>query len=528
MSGLGPHLSKNISNIVGSSLGAAVSKRSLCIFDCTLPAVLRKCGSSLKPDDILKIAKQLENMRVDVIEAGCPAASANELEIVRQVASAVQNPVVCAVASTVEDDIRQAGNAIKLAKRKRIRIVVATSSSLMKQKLKMTCDEVIEAIASAVKVAGDYTSDVELNAEDVFQSNFDFLCRVFETAISAGANTVGLCDVCGCRMPDQWSSLLSNLITEVPGSDKVSWSTRCRNDLGLALANSLCAIESGAKQVVCAVNGLGDQVGITSLKQVVTAVDLLSDRFNCTITVDASQLVSASRLVAELTGIPSTAEESIVEANPFAHGVLNTQRTTGSKKSALGATSPEDVVGDNEQSQKTLSGPSYSKTRPDETDKLLGSESAKVGATSGWPYNGELGDVMKPEAAVSSEKVASNERHKTFLTTKPTVPARVTLKNNLSVEPSPRAAAPPATVIPSEVLSRNERAPAIPTRSSLLSPSGIQQTLETVSGDSINVPPPVPVRGRLTPAVTQSSSIPPNALDPLRPSTRPTIPPRKL
>ncbi|MFP5349904.1 MAG: 2-isopropylmalate synthase [Gammaproteobacteria bacterium] len=292
---------------------------TLIVFDTTLRDGEQSPGASMTRDEKVRIAKVLERMRVDVIEAGFPVASPGDFESVKAVAAAVTESTVCALARAVDKDIDRAAEAIKPAKRGRIHTFIATSPIHMEHKLRMTPEQVLERAVAMVKYARRYTDDVEFSAEDAVRSETDFLCRVFEAAIAAGARTINVPDTVGYSIPHVWGERIKTLIERVPNSDKAIWSTHCHNDLGLAVANSLAAVLNGARQVECTINGLGERAGNASLEEIVMAVRTRRDLFSCDTRLDTSQIVPASRLVSNITGFPVQPNKAIVGANAFAH-----------------------------------------------------------------------------------------------------------------------------------------------------------------------------------------------------------------
>ncbi|MCL2020803.1 MAG: 2-isopropylmalate synthase [Betaproteobacteria bacterium] len=294
-------------------------KPSLIVFDTTLRDGEQSPGASMNKEEKLRIARQLEKMRVDVIEAGFAAASDGDFEAIRLVSENIRESTVCSLARANEADITRAGEAIAPAARKRIHTFIATSPIHMEKKLNMMPDDVLEQAVKAVGWARRYTDDVEFSAEDAGRSELDFLCRIFEAVISAGATTINVPDTVGYNMPRQFSHTLAQLIERIPNSDKVIWSVHCHNDLGLAVANSLAAIEAGARQVECTINGLGERAGNAALEEIVMAVRTRPDIFPVEIALDTTQIVPASRLVSQITGYPVQPNKAIVGANAFAH-----------------------------------------------------------------------------------------------------------------------------------------------------------------------------------------------------------------
>ena len=294
-------------------------KDALIIFDTTLRDGEQSPGAAMTREEKLRIARQLERMRVDVIEAGFAAASNGDFESVRAVAEAIKTSTVCSLARANENDIRRAGEAIRPAARGRIHTFIATSPIHMEKKLRMTPDQVVEQAVKAIGWAREYTDDVEFSAEDAGRSEIDFLVRVFEAVIKAGAKTINVPDTVGYNFPDQYAGTLRTLIERVPNADQVVWSVHCHNDLGLAVANSLAAVRAGARQVECTVNGLGERAGNASLEEIVMAVRTRSDLFPVETRIDTTQIVPASKLVSQITGYPVQPNKAIVGANAFAH-----------------------------------------------------------------------------------------------------------------------------------------------------------------------------------------------------------------
>jgi 2-isopropylmalate synthase len=291
----------------------------LVIFDTTLRDGEQSPGASMSRDEKVRIARQLEKMRVDVIEAGFAAASNGDFEAVRAVAEAVKDSTVCSLARANENDIRRAGEAIRPACSGRIHTFIATSPIHMEKKLRMTPDQVVEQAVKAIGWARAYTDSVEFSAEDAGRSELDFLCRIFEQVIKAGAKTINVPDTVGYNLPEQFAALIRSLIERVPNADQVVWSVHCHNDLGLAVANSLAAVMAGARQVECTVNGLGERAGNASMEEVVMAVRTRADLFPVHTGIDTTQIVPASKLVSQITGYPVQPNKAVVGANAFAH-----------------------------------------------------------------------------------------------------------------------------------------------------------------------------------------------------------------
>ncbi|WP_028537314.1 2-isopropylmalate synthase [Paludibacterium yongneupense] len=291
----------------------------LFIFDTTLRDGEQSPGASMTRDEKIRIARQLERLGVDIIEAGFAAASPGDAEAIAAIAEVVKESTICSLARANERDVRAAGEAIRNAARGRIHTFIATSPIHMEKKLRMTPDQVVEAAVQAVTLAREYTDDVEFSAEDAVRSDMDFLVRVFDAVIKAGARTINVPDTVGYSTPSQWGRRMASLIERVQDSDKVIWSTHCHNDLGMAVANSLAAVEAGARQVECTINGLGERAGNASLEEVVMAVRTRKDLFGLETGIDATQIVPTSKLVSTITGYPVQPNKAIVGANAFSH-----------------------------------------------------------------------------------------------------------------------------------------------------------------------------------------------------------------
>jgi 2-isopropylmalate synthase len=291
----------------------------LIVFDTTMRDGEQSPGASMTREEKLQIGRQLERMRVDVIEAGFPAASNGDFESVQAVAQTVKDSIVCGLARASESDVRRAGEAVKLANAPRIHTFLATSPLHMERKLRMSPDAVVERAVNSVKLARSLCDDVEFSPEDAGRSEIDFLCRIIEATIDAGARTINIPDTVGYTMPEQFASMIRELRERVPNSDKAVWSVHCHNDLGVAVANTLAAVMVGARQVECTVNGLGERAGNASLEEIVMAVRTRQDYFKCDTRIDATQIVPASKMVAAVTGFPVQPNKAIVGANAFSH-----------------------------------------------------------------------------------------------------------------------------------------------------------------------------------------------------------------
>ena len=294
-------------------------KDHLIIFDTTLRDGEQSPGASMTQEEKVRIARQLERMHVDIIEAGFPAASNGDFKAVKAVADTIKDSTVCGLARAIKGDIDRAGEALKNANSARIHTFIATSPVHMEKKLRMSPDQVFEQAVKAVKWAREYTDNVEFSPEDAGRSNIDFLCRILEAVIEAGATTLNIPDTVGYTMPEQFGKLVQTLRKRIPNSDKAIFSVHCHNDLGLAVANSLSAVMNGARQVECTINGLGERAGNASLEEIVMAVRTRQDLFPCETLINATQIVPASKLVSGITGFPVQPNKAIVGANAFAH-----------------------------------------------------------------------------------------------------------------------------------------------------------------------------------------------------------------
>ena len=294
-------------------------KDHLIIFDTTLRDGEQSPGASMTQEEKVRIARQLERMHVDIIEAGFPAASNGDFKAVKAVADTIKDSTVCGLARAIKGDIDRAGEALKNANSARIHTFIATSPIHMEKKLRMSPDQVFEQAVKAVKWAREYTDNVEFSPEDAGRSNIDFLCRILEAVIEAGATTLNIPDTVGYTMPEQFGKLVQTLRKRIPNSDKAIFSVHCHNDLGLAVANSLSAVMNGARQVECTINGLGERAGNASLEEIVMAVRTRQDLFPCETLINATQIVPASKLVSGITGFPVQPNKAIVGANAFAH-----------------------------------------------------------------------------------------------------------------------------------------------------------------------------------------------------------------
>jgi 2-isopropylmalate synthase len=295
------------------------SKNQIIIFDTTLRDGEQSPGASMNQAEKLRIATQLEALGVNVIEAGFPAASEGDFQAVKAIAKTLKTAQVAALCRTNENDIKRGWEAIKDAAHPRIHTFLATSDLHMKYKLSMDANQVLELAVKSVTLAASFTKNVEFSAEDGSRSDPDFLCKVFEAVIDAGATTVNLPDTVGYAIPEEYSELVKYVIKNTPNINKAILSVHCHNDLGLATSNTLAAIKAGARQVEVTVNGIGERAGNTSLEEVVMSLHTRPNFFPQTTSIDTKRIYPTSRLVSMITGILIQPNRAIVGANAFAH-----------------------------------------------------------------------------------------------------------------------------------------------------------------------------------------------------------------
>lgn len=304
-----PYLEKSVMN----------ADSRIIIFDTTLRDGEQSPGAAMTKEEKVRVARQLEKLGVDVIEAGFAAASMGDFEAVNEIAKTITKATVCSLARAVERDIRQAGEAVTPAPKNRIHTFIATSPIHMEYKLKMKPQQVLDAAVKAVKIAKEYTDDVEFSCEDALRSEMNFLVEICSAAIEAGATTINIPDTVGYSIPHYTEAFFRELIAKTQGSNRVIWSSHCHNDLGLAVANSLAALQGGARQVECTINGLGERAGNASLEEIVMALKTRHDVFGLETAIDTTQIVPTSKLVSTVTGYPVQPNKAIVGANAFAH-----------------------------------------------------------------------------------------------------------------------------------------------------------------------------------------------------------------
>jgi 2-isopropylmalate synthase len=308
--------------------------RTIKIFDSTLRDGEQAPGASLNREQKLEIARQLARLGVDVIEAGFAASSVGDFESVKEIAQKVKGPVICSLSRAKKEDIDASWNAVKYSDKPRIHIFISTSPIHMEKKLEKTPDEVLKMSVESVKYAKSFCNDVEFSCEDAGRSELPFLYRIIEAVIDAGANVINIPDTVGYKMPGEHSSIIRDIVKNVPNINKVELSVHCHNDLGLATANSLTCIPEGVTQIECCMNGIGERAGNASLEEVVMAIETRKDFYNAKTNINTKEIYKTSRLVSNLTGMIVQPNKAVVGSNAFAHesgihqhGMLKDKRT---------------------------------------------------------------------------------------------------------------------------------------------------------------------------------------------------------
>ena len=296
-----------------------MATKDVVIFDTTLRDGEQAPGNSLSPEEKLRLARQLDALGVDVMEAGFPAASEGDYRAVQEIATEVRRPIIAALARCHDRDIELAGEAIRPAARGRLHVFISTSDLHIREKLKTTREEVLHRARAAVRQARSYTDDVEFSAEDASRTDPEFLCRVVEAAIAEGARTVNLPDTVGYALPAEYAAMFRDVLTRVPGADRVVLSAHCHDDLGLAVANTLAAIEAGAGQVECTVNGIGERAGNAALEEIVMTSHVRGQAVSFRCNVETREIYRTSQLLSYLTGVFPQPNKAIVGRNAFAH-----------------------------------------------------------------------------------------------------------------------------------------------------------------------------------------------------------------
>ena len=320
-----------------------MSINTVKIFDTTLRDGEQAPGFSMTAGQKLRMAEALEALKVDVMEAGFAAASQGDFNAIKTIAETIKDSTVCSLARCNDGDIRASGEAIKPAHRGRIHTFIATSPLHREFKLKMSKDEIVRRAVAGIELARNYTDDVEFSCEDAIRTERDYLKRVVEAAIHAGATTINIPDTVGYTTPEEIQSLFEFLTTEVDGADDVIFSAHCHDDLGLAVANSLAAVRGGARQVECALNGIGERAGNCALEEVAMALRTRKDFFDLDINIETQGLYAASKLLATLTGNPVPRNKAIVGKNAFAHESGIHQHGVLANRETYEIMKPEDV-----------------------------------------------------------------------------------------------------------------------------------------------------------------------------------------
>ena len=392
----------------------------LIIFDTTLRDGEQSPGASMTREEKLRIARQLERMKVDVMEAGFAAASNGDFEAIKAIADVIKDSTVCSLARANDRDISRAAEALKGANSARIHTFIATSPLHMEMKLRMSPEQVLEQARQSVRFARNLTADVEFSAEDGYRSELDFLARVCEAVIAEGATTINIPDTVGYAIPELYGHFLKTLREKVPNSDKAIWSVHCHNDLGMAVANSLTGVKiGGARQVECTINGLGERAGNCSLEEVVMAVKTRKDYFGLDVGIDTTQILAASKMVSSTTGFVVQPNKAVVGANAFAHasgihqdGVLKARDTYEIMRAEdVGWSTNKIVLG-------KLSGRNAFKQRLQELGVELESEGEVMAAFAKFKELADRKSEIFDEdilALVSDESVTAEKEHYGFL-----------------------------------------------------------------------------------------------------------------
>jgi 2-isopropylmalate synthase len=291
----------------------------ITIFDTTLRDGEQSPGCTMNQEEKLRLAHQLDRLGVDVIEAGFPVASDGDFESVKAVASLVRRPIIAGLARACRPDIERVWEALKDAARPRIHVVLATSDIHLKYKLRITRDQCTQQAREAIRFAKSLCDDVEFSAEDATRTDADFLCRVLEAVVEAGATTLNIADTVGYTVPAEFGDLITTVRQRVKGIENVTISAHCHNDLGLAVANALAAVAAGARQVECTINGIGERAGNASLEEIVMAMRVRPDRFAYETGIVGEQIFAASQMLSEITGVPVQPNKAIIGRNAFAH-----------------------------------------------------------------------------------------------------------------------------------------------------------------------------------------------------------------
>ena len=297
----------------------STERAHITIFDTTLRDGEQSPGCSMNAQEKLRLAQQLDRLGVDVIEAGFPIASDGDFESVKEIAETVRRPIIAGLARACRPDIERAWEALQHAARPRIHVFLATSDIHLQYKLRITRDQCIQQAREAIQLAKSFCDDVEFSPEDATRTDPDFLCRVLDAVVEAGATTLNIPDTVGYTVPSEFGDLISTIRRRVRGIEKVTISAHCHNDLGMAVANALAAVSAGARQVECTINGIGERAGNASLEEIVMAMRVRPDRYPYETAIVSEQIFTASQMLSEITGVPVQPNKAITGRNAFAH-----------------------------------------------------------------------------------------------------------------------------------------------------------------------------------------------------------------
>lgn len=379
------------------------------IFDTTLRDGEQSPGASMNIEEKMEAARQLARLNVDVIEAGFPIASDGDFEAVRRVSEEIRGgPIIAGLARAVDADIDRAAEALKPAERPRIHTFIATSEVHLQHKLRMTRDEVVERAVSAVKRARGYCDDVEFSPEDAARSDIDFLCRVVEAVIAAGAGTVNIPDTVGYSTPAEFGAIIKALCDRVPNIGEAVISVHCHNDLGLAVANSIAALLNGARQVECTINGIGERAGNAALEEIVMGLQTRKDVFGLETGINTKEILRTSRMISELTGIVVQPNKAVVGANAFAHEAGIHQHGMLANRETYEIMTPESI---GFRESKLVLGKHSGRHAFSERLKQMGYELSKEDLDRSFRRFKELADKKKEIFDEDLEAIVSDEVH---------------------------------------------------------------------------------------------------------------------
>ena len=297
----------------------STERARITVFDTTLRDGEQSPGCSMNQQEKVRLAQQLDRLGVDVIEAGFPIASDGDFESVKAIASVVRRPIIAGLARACRPDIERAWEALRMAERPRIHVFLATSDIHLKYKLRITRDQCVEQAREAIRFAKSLCDDVEFSPEDATRTDPEFLCRVLEAVVEAGATTLNIPDTVGYTVPTEFADLITTIRQRVKGIENVTISAHCHNDLGMAVANALAAVSAGARQVECTINGIGERAGNSSLEEIVMVMRVRPDKYPYETGVVGEQIFAASQMLSEITGVPVQPNKAIIGRNAFAH-----------------------------------------------------------------------------------------------------------------------------------------------------------------------------------------------------------------